>query len=221
MRFAILALAAAFGLFALARPAFAHNDAMEAKPVVKGDAHATAADAHAGEKKEGLSFMALERYDLCIFTLIVFGLLFFILSWFAWPKISEGLAKREAVITAARDEAVLAKKESESIREQLKAEMAVGQDKIRAMMDEARRDADALRVKEKEAGVAEATAERKRALADIETAKQQALSEIQSQAIQLASMMSTKAVRRSITADDHSRLLAESLDELKKTVTKA
>ena len=100
-------------------------------------------------------------------------------------------------------------------------EFALAQDKIRAMMDEARRDADALRVKEKETGVAEATAERKRALADIETAKQQALAEIQNQAIQLASLMSTKAVRRSITADDHSRLLAESLDELKRTVTKA
>jgi len=131
------------------------------------------------------------------------------------------LAKREASISGARDEAIQARKDSEDIREKLKAEFAVAQDKIRAMMDEARRDADALRVKEKEAGVAEATAERKRALADIETAKQQALAEIQHQAIQLASLMSTKAVRRSITADDHSRLLAESLDELKRTVTKA
>ena len=221
MRSAILTIVA-FSLLLGARPALAEGDKMEAKPALKGEAKETTAhDTHAGEKKGGLSFLALERYDLGIFTLIVFGLLCFILMWFAWPKISKGLAKREAVITAARDEAVLAKKESESIREQLRVEMAVGQDKIRAMMDEARRDADALRIKEKETGVAEATAERKRALADIETAKQQALAEIQGQAIQLASLMSTKAVRRSITADDHSRLLAESLDELKKSVTKA
>ena len=211
MRFALLAMVAAFGLI-VARPALAQTHAETT----------TAGETHAGEKKEGgLSFLALERYDLGIFTLIVFGLLCLILMRFAWPKISEGLAKREAAIADARDEAVQARKDSEDIREKLKAEFAVAQDRIRAMMDEGRRDADALRIKEKEAGVAEANAERKRALADIETAKQQALSEIQNQAIQLASLMSTKAVRRSITADDHSRLLAESLDELKKTVTKA
>jgi len=217
MRFAHLALVAAFGLLLIASPSFAAKDDTTAatKP---GE---PAKDPHAGEKKGGLSFLALERYDLGIFTLVVFGLLCLILMWFAWPKISEGLAKREAVITGARDEAIQARKDAEDIREKLKVEFALAQDKIRAMMDEARRDADALRIKEKEPGVAEATAERKRALADIETAKQQALAEIQQQAIQLASLMSTKAVRRSITADDHSRLLAESLDELKRTVTKA
>lgn len=221
MRYAILAIVAAFGLFSVARPALADENKMTAKSTV------VKADADVGEKKDvekkkdGLAFLALERYDLGIFTLIVFGLLCLILMRFAWPKISEGLAKREAAISGARDEAIQARKDSEDIREKLKAEFAVAQDKIRAMMDEARRDADSLRIKEKEAGVAEATAERKRALADIETAKQQALAEIQQQAIQLASLMSTKAVRRSITADDHSRLLAESLDELKRTVTKA
>ena len=219
MRFAHMAAVAAFGLLLIAGPALAENEPRMAKV---GAPTTTAGDTHAGEKKEGgLSFLALERYDLGIFTLIVFGLLCFILMWFAWPKISEGLAKREAAIAGARDEAIQARKDAEDIREKLKVEFALAQDKIRAMMDEARRDADALRVKEKETGVAEATAERKRALADIETAKQHALAEIQQQAIQLASLMSTKAVRRSITADDHSRLLAESLDELRKTVTKA
>ena len=218
MRFALWTLLAAFGLMTVARPALA---AIEVEPPITKVA-APAKDPHAGEKKEGgLSFLALERYDLGIFTLIVFGLLCLILMRFAWPKISEGLTKREAAIAGARDEAIQARRDAEDIREKLNVEFALAQDKIRAMMDEARRDADALRVKEKETGVAEATAERKRALADIETAKQQALAEIQNQAIQLASLMSTKAVRRSITADDHSRLLAESLDELKRTVTKA
>lgn len=219
MRFAHMAAVAAFGLLLIAGPALAENEPRMAKV---GAPTTTAGDTHAGEKKEGgLSFLALERYDLGIFTLIVFGLLCLILMRFAWPKISEGLTKREAAIAGARDEAIQARRDAEDIREKLNVEFALAQDKIRAMMDEARRDADALRVKEKETGVAEATAERKRALADIETAKQQALAEIQNQAIQLASLMSTKAVRRSITADDHSRLLAESLDELKRTVTKA
>ena len=169
----------------------------------------------------GLSFLNLERYDLGIFTLIVFTSLCLILYFFAWPKISAGLAKREADIAAAKDEAVKAKHEAEQMREALKAEFAVAQDKIRAMMDEARRDAGALKATEKAVGQKEAQEERERAKREIETAKEQALQEIQQTAVQLASLMSSKAVGRHMGDDDHRRLVAESLSELKNTVTRA
>ena len=59
MRFALLAVVAAFGLMLMAKPALAE----------KQTTTVVAADTHAGEKKEGggLSFLALERYDLGIF----------------------------------------------------------------------------------------------------------------------------------------------------------
>ncbi len=169
----------------------------------------------------GLSFLNLERYDLGIFTLIVFVTLCLILYFFAWPKISAGLAKREADIAAAKDEAIKAKHEAEQMRETLRGEFAAAQDKIRAMMDEARRDAGALKATEKAVGQKEAQEERERAKREIETAKEQALQEIQQTAVQLASLMSSKAVGRSMTDDDHRRLVAESMSELKNTVTRA
>lgn len=167
------------------------------------------------------SFIDIHRYDLGIYTLIVFGLLFLILARFAWKPFTEGLSKREASIAAAKDEAVKAKHDAEVLRDQLRAEFAAAQDKIRAMMDEARRDADALKATEKQVGVKEAQAERERAKREIETAKEQALQEIQQTSVQLAALMSTKAVGRSMTDDDHRRLVAESLSELKTTVTRA
>ena len=57
------------------------------------------------EGEDKLGFLGLKRYDLGIYTLIVFGLLLFILSKYAWPHISEGLKKREAAIIGAREEA--------------------------------------------------------------------------------------------------------------------
>lgn len=171
--------------------------------------------ASGGEKKGGLDFMALERYDLGIFTLIVFGLLFFILMRFAWPKISEGLALREAVIAEAKDEALKAKRAAEEMQAKLQAEFAEAQEKIRAMIEEARRDAEVLKVKEREAGMKEAAAERERAKREIETAKEQALQEVQEQAVRLASLISSKALMRSVTLEDHQRLLQESLSELR------
>ena len=79
---------------------------------VVGEAGA-ATPAPGEEKSGGLGFLQLHRYDLGIFTLIVFGLLVLVLQRVAWPKITEGLAKREAAIQGARDEARVARQEAE------------------------------------------------------------------------------------------------------------
>ena len=168
--------------------------------------------------KGGLSFLALERYDLGIFTLITFGLLCAILYKFAWPKIAEGLDKREAAISSARDEAVAAKQAAEETRLKLQAEMAQAQDKIRAMLEEARRDAESLRVQERSAGQKEAQDELARARREIAAAKEAALIEIYQSSVNLAASMSAKTLRREISADDHRRLLDESLAELNQVV---
>lgn len=174
-----------------------------------------AGDDHAAKKEGGLDFLDLKRYDLGIFTLIVFGLLCAILWKFAWPKITEGLAKREAAIAQARDDAVTAKREAEEVRVKLQAEFAQAQEKIRGMMDEARRDAEVLRVKEREAGQKDAAAERDRATKEIDAAKEAALQEIYQRSVQLAGLMSSKAIRRQLTVEDQNRLVQESLAELK------
>lgn len=201
MRFLLPSLAAAVVLLAAA------PDALAAAP--------------AGEKSGGLSFLQLHRYDLGIFTLIVFGLLVLVLSRTAWPKITDGLAKREAAIFGARDEAVRVKAEAEETRAKLQKEYAEAQDKIRAMLDEARRDADALRATEREAGVKEAAAEREKAKREIETAKDTALDEIYRTAVDLATTLSAKTLGRQITADDHRKLVDESLAELKQSARTA
>ena len=159
-----------------------------------------------------------QSYDLGIYTLVVFGLMMLILYWFAWPHISAGLAAREATILNARDEAIKSQREVEELREKLKAEYAEAHDKIRAMMEEARRDAEALRAKEKEAGAKDAANERERANREIDSAKEQALQELYQRSIHLASLMSSKAIRRELSADDHARLLDESLKEIQASV---
>lgn len=190
-----------------------------AAPVLGAPAAGHAADTAAAghDEKGGLSFLQLKRYDLGIFTLIVFVVLLWILQRFAWPMINEGLKKREESIAGARDEAQKILKDAEVLRANLKDDLAKAQDQVRAMLDEARRDADALRQREREAGVKDAQAERERAKREIDAAKDAALKEISQQAIDLAALMSAKALRREITPDDHRRLLDESLAELAHT----
>ena len=216
MRYAILA--SVFALVTCGSSAFAEAVPKTGANVV---AAAPAEDAHGGhgEKKSGgLDFTGIKRYDLGIYTLIVFGLLIVILGKYAWPHISEGLKKREAAIIGARDEAAKAKVEAEAFRVQLQKDLAEAQDKIRAMLDEARRDADALRAAEREAGTKDAQAERDRARKEIQNEKDAALQELYQQAVQLAAMMSAKTIRRQLSADDHRRLLDESLADIRSSV---
>jgi len=154
-------------------------------------------------------------------TLIVFVLLLVILYVAAWGPIMKGLDKREQLIASARDEAIKAKAAAEEMQQKLQGEFAVAQEKIREMMDEARRDADALKLTEKSVGVKEAQVERERAKREIEVAKDQAISELHQQAVKLATLISTKAVKRSVTEADHQRFVDEALAELTTTVTKA
>jgi hypothetical protein len=102
----------------LGRPAFAEDahapsgaslfvkDHDAYRPATDNEIKAAAgtSDAHGhGEPKGGLDFTGFKRYDLGIYTLVVFGLLLLILNRFAWPHIAAGLQKREAAILGARE----------------------------------------------------------------------------------------------------------------------
>src|SRR5947207_3979910 len=59
------------------------------------------------------------RIDLGIWTLVVFGILFFILKGYAWKPMLEGLQKREENINAAFEEARKAREEAQQLRDHL------------------------------------------------------------------------------------------------------
>lgn len=151
-------------------------------------------------------------------TLVVFGLLLLILYAAAWKPILAGLKKREDSMFAARDECARVQRETEELRAKLQAEFAAANDRIRAMMDEARKDADALKASEREVGKKEAAAELDRARRQIATETEAAMQQLRQQAVELAGLMATKAVRRNVSLGDQQALLAESMEELQKTM---
>ena len=179
---------------------------------------ALAAPAFAVEPGQRGIFDLPARWDLSIYTLVVFLILLALMAKFAWPAITKGIQAREDLIVQVRDEAMLARKEAEVIRADLAVKMGQAQNEIKALMDEARKDAEKLRATEREIGLKEAAAERERAVREIETAKGQAIAELYQKSVQLASLMAGKAIRREVTPGDHSRLIEESLAELKASV---
>lgn len=184
-------------------------------PASDADIKAAAGTGDDHGEKGGLDFTGIKRWDLGIYTLVVFLLLVFIVSYFAWPHIREGLEKREANIRSALDEARREREQSLAALAEAKKQLAAAADQVKGMLDEARRDADVLKASEREAGAREAAAERDRARREIDAARDAALKDIYEQAVNLAALMSEKTLRRSVSAEDHRRLLDESIAALK------
>ncbi len=168
---------------------------------------------HEAELVQEVNILAI-AYDLGLWTLVVFLLLLLVLSRFAWKPMLEGLQKREQTILEAVEEAKIARKEQAEERAKFKAEMDDAYAKIPKMMEEARKDAENLKQEMRSQAQAEIQTERERLRREIDTARDQALQEIWNQSVNLATMISQKAIRRSMSEEDHRRLLDESLAEL-------
>jgi F-type H+-transporting ATPase subunit b len=190
-----------------------------AEPALAADAHAHA-DPH-GEKKGPLDFTGIKRWDLGIYTLVVFGLLMFIVGKYAWPNIKIGLEKREVSIRSALDEARRDRADAEVRLAEARKQLAEAAAQAKAILDEARKDAEALRAEQREAGVKDAEVERERARRETATKQETMVKEVQQQAVELAVLIATKAIRQQVTVHNQSALLDESIAELKSNASRA
>jgi len=195
-------------------PTFYVKDGEKFRAATHDEVKAASGSEH-GQSEGGLSFTGLKRYDLGIYTLIVFGILMFVLAKFAWPHMRAGLEKRESNIKLALEQARQGQVEATALLAQAKRELDETAARVKAMLDDARRDAETLRTDQREAGVKDAQAERERARREIEAAKDVALKDIYDQSVRLAALMSEKALRRKVSTEDHRRLLDEALADLK------
>jgi F-type H+-transporting ATPase subunit b len=184
-----------------------------------GPTTATPDNKHAHGEKGGKVDVAdkfgLKRYDLGIYTLIVFLLLLAILGKFAWGPMMRGLDAREAALRKTHEDAEAARAESQKALADVQARLATAADEVRAMLEEARRDAQVVKDQMKADAAADIQAERERIRREIDMARDQALQEIYQQSVQLAALVSTKAVKRELTPADHTRLLDEALADLR------
>jgi F-type H+-transporting ATPase subunit b len=127
---------------------------------------------------------------------------------------------REQNIHAAMEEAQRARDEAKKVQAEFQVQMNQASERVREMMDAARRDAQQLNDEMVAKAKSEITAERDRLRREIESARDQALSEIWKQTAQLATQISAKAIRRGLSEDDHRRLVDEALGELTAAVGK-
>ena len=159
------------------------------------------------------SILALQ-WELGLWTIVIFVLLYLILRRAAWGPMMEGLQKREQTILTAIEDAQKARAEAQRLHEEWERRMASAEDKAREIFEDARRKAERMTEDTIAKARTEIQGERDRLHREIETAKDQALQEIWNQTARLATLVSAKAIRRQITIDDQRRLVDEALAEL-------
>lgn len=159
------------------------------------------------------------RQDLAIYTFIVFLLLLAILAKFAWKPISAGLDQREQRIADDIAAAQRANDEAKLLLAQYDQKLAAAQDEVRAILDEARRDAEHTQQEMMKKAAADAEATLNRARREIDTARDQALKELADHSARLAVDLASRILRAELNGESHTRLIEEAVSQFPKQST--
>jgi F-type H+-transporting ATPase subunit b len=152
--------------------------------------------------------------DLTIWTVVVFVVLLLVLRRFAWGPMLRALQQREKTIHDSLEQARQEREAAERLRADLQRQMDQAHDKVRQLLDEARRDARRSTDEMLAETRSQMQAERQRLHREIDTARDQALQQLWARTAELAALVSSRAIRRQLTPDDHRRLVEEALAEL-------
>jgi F-type H+-transporting ATPase subunit b len=150
---------------------------------------------------------------LMIWTLVIFGITLFLLKKYVFGPVGQAIEKRRADIAQSIEEAERSRDEATALLEDYKTRLA-----------EARREADALREQARKDGerqgqeiLAQAHTQRERLLTDAETQisaeARAAASGLRDEVATLALLAAEKVSRRSLSDDDHRRLIEEAIEE--------
>ena len=151
---------------------------------------------------------------LMIWTLICFGITFFVLKRFAFGPIQKAIDDRRERIRRSIEEADRARAEARTLLEEHRALIGQAKQDAEVILSEARRVAESQRERTRK----EADEDRQRRLEEtkrqIEAETQNALGAIRREVAELALLAAEKVTARSLTDDDHKRLIEDAISEL-------
>jgi F-type H+-transporting ATPase subunit b len=167
-----------------------------------------------GSDDSGGSFLVSPNVGLMIWTLLAFGTTLYLLNKLAFPRIAEALDRRRRAIEESIDHAERTKREADELLEEYRARLREAREQSDEIVVRARRAADSLADESKAA----ASKQREEMLAatrrEIEAETRRALEEIRKEVANLTVIATEKVTRKSLTPDDHRRLIEEALGEV-------
>lgn len=150
---------------------------------------------------------------LLIWTTVIFGLFWFLMSRFAFKPIAESLKKRETDIQYSLDEAKRAREEMSHLQAENEKLLAQAREERSAILKEAKEAKDEIIAEAKERANAEYKRKVESAIQDIENQKQAAMVALKNQAGQLAIEIAEKVLRKELGNKAEQEAYAKSLAE--------
>lgn len=149
-----------------------------------------------------------------LWTLIIFGLVILVLGKFAWKPILGGLQQREEFIRTSLTQAKADREAAEARLKEYSDKLVAARAEATAIVEEARRDAEALKRRFQEETQAEANQTIERAKREIKIAQETGVKELYLLTAQLTTQVASKILQREIQPSDHERLIQDSIREL-------
>ena len=171
------------------------------------------AAAEGGGEEEGGSFLVSPGLGLMIWTLIFFGITMWFLSRKAFPWIQENLDKRAKAIAESIDAAERSKQESEELMAEYRARLKEAREQADDIIARSRKAAEATKAQAAEEGKEKREELLAAARRDIEAETRRSLERIRKEVADLTVLTTEKVVKKSLTDDDHQRLIEEALKD--------
>jgi F-type H+-transporting ATPase subunit b len=167
----------------------------------------------AAKEEESGNFLVSPNVGLMIWTLIAFGITLFILRRAAFPRIADALDRRRRAIEESIEHAERTKHEADELLQEYRERLKEAREQAEDIVARARKAADRLEDEAK----ADAKRTRDEMMADtrreIEFETRRAIDEIRREVADLTVLATEKVTRKTLTGDDHKRLIEEALGE--------
>lgn len=151
---------------------------------------------------------------LILWTLVIFGILLFILAKTAWPAILKQVEEREHRIKADLDAAAKANADAQALLAEYQSQLTAAREQAADIVAQARAAGEKVRDEVVAKGRAEQEALLERARREIGLEKDKAVAELRHEAVELALAAATKVIGKNVDTDADRRLVRQYLDEL-------
>jgi len=168
---------------------------------------------HAAEEGGGGLFSL--NVGLSLWTIVVFGVVLFILSRYAWAPILAAVDARERNIQSSVEEAARLRAEAQALLEEHQRQLADSRRQSQQIVAEAREAGEQVRRDIEEKARAEGDAMIERARRDIGREKQAAMNELRRESVDLALAAASRLVQQSLDPEADRRIIEGFLGEVR------
>jgi F-type H+-transporting ATPase subunit b len=158
---------------------------------------------------------------LIIWTLLIFGIVLFVLSRTAWPNILGAVERRETHIRELLEGAERDRAEAATLAAENRRLVEETRARTQEAIAEARGQAETMRAEVLETSRREQQEMLERARRDIAAEREVALDSVRREAVELAIRAAEKLVRRNLDVEDNRRLVREFLGQVGEPAARA